>query len=433
MTGEGVETAYSETIASEEDRELGQIAGMLQRDLQRAYPPVSQEALRDVIEELVAQRQHSSRLAASRSPSARLLTWWKQAWATRRTIAVALAVVTAMATAGSIGRGSIQVIRVFFPEQGGARMGPRGNMMGLFASPGIPFVRYRAISPAVAARRSGLPVAYLAKVPSVLRGTVGTRVYQGGSWTTTNTGVGLKLHSLVRYSGTDHTLIVALFEPSPTLIARYQVLLGEHTVHLTTGQSAWTTVTPNSYQPDQVAFISGRYIVSIASDLPFQRIERIASAITVSPATAGGQLPSLWPAPLPVATANFGVDIALTGTVERYVSAGGKLGLRYSLRIGNRAMGQERREDIALILPPGIAFAHHSGRRVYVIHFGGGNGAVGGAEELNARDPRGFDQGLSVRVTWRLRGVTGERTFYFPITPGPPPAPFPSAQTSATR
>jgi len=242
--------------------------------------------------------------------------------------------------------------------------------------------------------------------------------------------------SLVRYRGKGHALIIELSEPSPAVIAKYRVLLGNHTVRLPNGQPAWTSVSIQSFQPNVVSFVAGQYIVSVASNLSLARTEQLASTVTVSPETADATrrgIPSTWPTPLPADTAVPGVEIAMVGTADHYVSPNGKRGLQYDLQIGNRGMGQEQNEDVTLLLPPGITFANHTPGNRYIIHFGGGNGVVGGTEDLMVTDQNAFDQGLTVRVTWTEHGAAGVRTFHFPITSGPAPTPFPVSPTSSTR
>lgn len=122
----------------------------------------------------------------------------------------------------------------------------------------------------------------------------------------------------------------------------------------------------------------------------------------------------------------------MTGTVAHYVSSDGKSGLQFDLGIGNRGGGRPQNENITLVLPPGLAFADHAPSDRYTIHFLGGNGGVGGTDDLIVTDPNAFDKGINVVVTWTESGVEGVRSFHFPITAGPAPTPFPSPQPSGT-
>jgi hypothetical protein len=421
MSRPSVETSYADILTAGVDADLRGIVGTLDRDLTVVYAAEPPPAVRATIDRLASDRREAllaEQAKVRRSLRGRLIASWRRLWTTRRLWAVAVAVALMLITAGAIGYASSQVIRVFIPEQ----PPPTGGFSDVRVLPNVPimpFVRYRSIDPARAAQESGLPIAYLSAIPLDLRGTVGTVVYEHGPWLTTDSRAVLRVHSLVRYRGGGHTLIIELSEPSPAIIAKYRILLGNHTVLLANGQPAWTSVFLGSFQPNVVSFVSDQFIVSIASDLSLDRIEQVASDTTVSPeATDPGQrrIPSTWPTPLPADTAVPGVDIAMVGTVNDYVAPDGNLTLQYSLQLGNRGMGQEQNEEITLLLPPGIAFADRTPNDRLLIHFGGGNGVVGGTETLVVTDRSAFGKGITVRVTWTEHGVPGERTFSFPIT-----------------
>lgn len=425
-----IETRYRDVFAPSDDHDLKEIVGVLDRDLTRAYVVETPPAVRATIERIVEERGQALRSrqgAAGRSFMGRLVAWWQRLWRTRRVAALALAAAITLGTAGCIGYASHQIIRVFLPEQGM----PAGEANDVTALPVMPFPwfqRYRAIDPARAARESGLPVAYFSAVPSDLRGDVGTVIYEQKPWLKTEGQVVLRMHSLVRYRGSGHTVLLELSEPSPPVVAKYRILLGEHTIHLANGTPAWTSVEIQSYEPNELSFVWGQYIVTLASDLPFDRVEELASTVTVSPEASNPAqrgIPPTWPTPLPAETAVPSVDIQVAGSAEHYVSAHGKPGLRYHFDIGNRGFGHEADEDVTLLLPSGIAFVDHTPRDHYTIHFGGSNGSIFGTEDLVVTDDSAFDKGLTVRVTWREQGVVKERAFQFPIVAGPAPTPFP--------
>ena len=279
----------------------------------------------------------------------------RRLWSTRRLAALAMVALAALITAGTLGYASSQVIRVLLPEQP-VPPGGINNVMPLPDVPLLPGVRYRAMDPAEAAQESGLPVAYLSSVPADLQGSVGTEVTPQNPALPTNTDVVLHVDSLVRYSGDGHTMILELSKPSSSFIANYEVYLGDHTVHLTNGQPAWTSVFPQSFQPNVVAFVSGPYIVAAASDLPFDQLEQIASGVTVSPEASH-------PAGIPSAEPLHSSRNRLPGggcrprPVDHFVCRrSGQPRLQFDIQIGNRhRTGPER--NIATVLPgrPGLS------------------------------------------------------------------------------
>lgn len=113
---------------------------------------------------------------------------------------------------------------------------PNANVVFISNSPPpLSAQHFRPIQPAVAAKQSGLPLAFLARVPNLLLGAVGIQLFvpQGrfsrtsgrlppGTWMD-------RVRSLVRYKGRKE-LLVALFQIAPWIKSR-PVLLGG-TVHL---------------------------------------------------------------------------------------------------------------------------------------------------------------------------------------------------------
>jgi hypothetical protein len=350
----------------------------------------------------------------------------------RRLIGMATVLLAAvLITAGIAFAAATSVIRVWPPGKS-----PAPNVVFITNSlPPLSYQRFRALDPARAAHQRGLPVAYLARVPKALKGSVGVQIFVPKPCPKSNTPVARvcaaarhagplavpeRIRSLVRYHGS-HTLLIALFQLAPA-VEKHPVLLGERTVHLPNGQDAWINVAPESVESNWVTMVRGNYIVSLYSDRPMRAVQRMATTVKLSPPSGKPNrrgIPSSWPAPLPAATQITGVDIVLIGTVSHGPSTRGPH-LTYSFTFGNRGSGHEHKLRFTLVLPPGLVFAGHSSRRRHTIWCGSGNGGFAGDLPLLINDERAFGRGMAVRAAWTENGRSRRHVFHFDFSPPHP-------------
>ncbi len=327
-------------------------------------------------------------------------------------VAVLLAVLLVTVT---VAYAATSLISVFPPEK-------QPTQDVVFVGNGLPpseTLRFRTIDPARAARESGLPVAYLPQAPAGLRGSTGVLLFRPSPWPVTHGVVNEQTRSVVRFRGDTHTLMIALFELAPSLAGHPVMLAGEHTIHLTNGEVAWTSTQPETLESNWLTMVVDSYVVTLYSNLPLSDIESLATSVKVAPPSGDPSMagiPAGWPTPLPAETPIPGVDIALTGSVVRDLSSR-RPRLTYFLTFGNRGTGHEQHLRLTLILPRGLAFAGHPLTQEHVIPFGSGNGGVGGDLPLVVSGENAFDDGLDVRVTWTTNGAEGERTFHMAFSP----------------
>jgi hypothetical protein len=418
-----LESVYPELL--NHDPEFSGIVEALDREARIAYGGPMPVALRTIIECMAAE----AAVPASRQSWSPRDVWNEIRGGTRRGI-LAVVAATAIVAAGSLayaaGGG---IIRVQIPEQM-VTPGARGEVSG-FPQFTFAISTYRAIDPRTAAHDSGLPVAYLSPVPAeVAGGTVETSIPPPGQASETGTGskVEFTLRSAVRYRANGHTVVVELTEPSAAIIAHYHLWLGDHSVQLPGVGRAWTQVLPEP-TPYIVTFVSGPYLVGVASDLSMAQTEDIASAAVVSPEVGNpAGIPGNWPAPLPVDTPIPGVQMEVYGSADHYVDADGHPGLAYQFAFRNIGMEEVHDEAVSMILPPGLAFAGtppvpftetSAGDREWTWPIGSGYGSFDDRSELAVTDATAFDRGLEVRVSWTENGVAHQKTFHFPIGSGP--------------
>jgi len=344
------------------------------------------------------------------------LPTWRSVLRDRPLLGTATIILAVLLVTASVAYAANSIIHVWPPERGlRSDVVPIGNSL-----PPQSEQRYRTIDPARAARESGLPVAYLSYIPPALHGSVGVQLVEPVPWPEPQRTMPEQIRSTVRYRGSEHTLLVTLFELAPQVIEKHPVLVGEHTVHLPNGKDAWASVQPQEVVPSWVTMVRDGYLVSLYSDLPLSEVEQLATSVTVAPPLGDAStrgIPATWPTPLPADTPIPGVDIAVMGSVGRDLSSHPPR-LTYFLKIGNRGTGHKENMMLTLVLPSGLSFGGDSpGSEHTIPSFGSGNGAVGGDLPLVITDPAAFDQGLDVRVTWTENGVRGERTFHLPFSP----------------
>jgi len=101
-------------------------------------------------------------------------------------------------------------------------------------------------------------------------------------WVDDGEMVGFNVLAFVRYATDDgHTVVVVTARPT-TAVRTHPLLLGDTTVELADGTSAWTLTDPSEPEtPNQVTFERNGLLVSVASDLGFDALREFASQVVV--------------------------------------------------------------------------------------------------------------------------------------------------------
>jgi len=95
---------------------------------------------------------------------------------------------------------------------------------------------------------------------------------------------GISAHTIlasVRYTGSGHILIVTTSRRSAAS-AQQAELLGTQTIFLTNGTKAWATAGLPFKTPNEVVFLHGDLIITIAGDLSVDKLQQLAGDITIS-------------------------------------------------------------------------------------------------------------------------------------------------------
>jgi hypothetical protein len=411
-----IDSLYADVL--NDDPTLSHVVETLHREVQIAFAAPMPSQLAAEIERRVL---HASAL----QPKQRSLLRDAFSAVHRRSRVAVLSVVVAIAVvaAGTFAyAASSGVIRVQNPERTATPHALTGVPQFTFA------VRsYRSTEPASAAQESGLPVAYLSPVPAnLVGGTVETAVIPPGKGSESGTGskVDFRLRSAVRYRANGHTVVIELTQPSTTIVNRYHFWLGNHTIVLSSGERAWTQVLPE-VTPYIVTFVSGQYLVGVASDLSVAQTEDIASHVIVSrEAQNPARVRGTWPTPVPMDTPIAGIRVEVFGGASHYVDSHGRQVLGYQFAFRNFGTVGVNDLAVAMILPRGLAFAgkppvqfkgNNDGRE-WTWPIGSGYGGFDDKTLLRVTDPAAFERGLAVRVSWTENGVPHQKTFHFPIT-----------------
>jgi hypothetical protein len=88
--------------------------------------------------------------------------------------------------------------------------------------------------------------------------------------------------SSIRYHGKgNHTILVTTAQPSKKATQEY-VVYGEETLDLGNGRIGWKSSTGHSNMPNQIVFLEGDLIITIASDLPISTLKKLVPSIQVN-------------------------------------------------------------------------------------------------------------------------------------------------------
>lgn len=339
------------------------------------------------------------------------------------------------------------VIRVFRPEN---RISP-GTDAHVFVAPALPpyqSVRFRTLDPRAAAQQSGYAIAYLRTPPSDISASVGVDISPHVGWPSTPPGpqprdprlrgMAVAIRSVVRYGGAGHTVILSLVEPSPKVIKTRELLLGQRTVTLPNGQDAWISDNANSALPfvhtaaggvHVLAWVSGRYVVTLFSDLPFSRLRWLAPQVAVVPPAgnpAQRGIPASWPTPVPPPGLPSRLHVRVDGTAVR-TSKGSHLTLHYFFNFGSYSQGalygldKWSRVSIRILFPPSLRSRTHEAQPHQA--FSGGGMGMGGSVMFNtagmnpASLKQALHQGLTIHVAWTEKGKRRQQIFRYPIIP----------------
>jgi len=124
------------------------------------------------------------------------------------------------------------------------------------------------------------PVAYLAQPPSGLDQSLAVNFPNINDWSSSDSVEFFVLAS-VRYSGSGHTVLVTTARPSPEA-ARESWVLGDETIRLADGSLAWVSTDKPGETPNRLVMVNeDDLIITVASDLPIETIQELASQIVV--------------------------------------------------------------------------------------------------------------------------------------------------------
>ncbi len=93
--------------------------------------------------------------------------------------------------------------------------------------------------------------------------------------------VGIRLLASIQYAGNGRKVFVSVARPTPAA-AGQPMLLGERTVQLPNGTTAWTTTNMGGAAPNQVAWTDGDLIIAVAGDVSIDRLKGLATTVVVS-------------------------------------------------------------------------------------------------------------------------------------------------------
>lgn len=328
-------------------------------------------------------------------------------------MSLAVLILLLAALVGSVAYAASTFIRVAPPEQPNV-LATSSPVIGMFFPPPW-YAQYRPIGPRRAARESGSALAYLRQPPAGFSTSVWIPVAQPLKVPTPRPapglqGISMAIRSVVQYRQGSHAILVALDQPSQRLAAK-PLLLGEHTVHLANGHSAWTTVIAGSEESNMVATVNGNYLVVLASDLPMPAVERLATEAVVVPASGSlpvRHIPADWPPPLPPRSPPAGIWIRVVPSDLHASEAHGRLHLTFMFSIGNAGAAPARDIQTAIELPP--VLARHAVDAPPHWHFSklttGGEAGFGGdmtvdVSKMSRATVQGaLTRGIEVRVAW---------------------------------
>jgi len=293
-------------------------------------------------------------------------------------------------------------------------------------------VTYVRDTPQQVAATTGGAVAYLANPPTNIDEL--TKVGVTG-FSSPMGATSIRLQSIVEYTGGGHTVVVALHELAPELAGANSLVLGDRTVELDNGRRGWSSVRPNWHQRQVVMFTDDFYLVVVASDLPGEAVERMASDVRViRPTLQSQRSPSGLSARVPSEPRVRRAEMSATGRIRRFVDpmrellshgptgvlgllTGKRVQIEYSVQVGN--YGDSVADDVAasVAFPGALAL-----RMLDVVASGrwaelgeGATAGFGGTMTLDASSlersslDSALREGLRVRLSWHDHGQKVER------------------------
>jgi hypothetical protein len=123
------------------------------------------------------------------------------------------------------------------------------------------------------------PVAYLAQQPSGLTQAMAVNFPDIIDWSSPDS-VEFSVLASVRYSGSGHIVLVTTARPSPEA-ARLPWVLGDETIQLADGSSAWVSTNQPGETPNRLVMLRDDLIITVASDLPIETVQELVSQIVV--------------------------------------------------------------------------------------------------------------------------------------------------------
>lgn len=123
------------------------------------------------------------------------------------------------------------------------------------------------------------PVAYLAQQPSGLTQAMAVNFPDIIDWSSPDS-VEFSVLASVRYSGSGHIVLVTTARPSPEA-ARLPWVLGDGTIQLADGSSAWVSTNQPGETPNRLVMLRDDLIITVASDLPIETVQELVSQIVV--------------------------------------------------------------------------------------------------------------------------------------------------------
>ncbi len=123
------------------------------------------------------------------------------------------------------------------------------------------------------------PVAQLLAPPADLSQSLAVNFPNGPS-EASSAMISYSILASVRYGGNGHTLLVTTARPSRAA-AQQPTVLGNQTIKLPEGTTAWVTTGIPGDTPNQVVFLRNDLIITVAGDLPVSSLAEFAEQVIV--------------------------------------------------------------------------------------------------------------------------------------------------------
>lgn len=125
----------------------------------------------------------------------------------------------------------------------------------------------------------GRPVAQLNATPVELAQAIAVDFPEDRPERNTTT-ISYAILASLRYTGGGHTVLVTTARPSPAA-AKRPTALGNETIQLNDGSAAWATTGIPGDMPNQVVFVQGDLIITVAGDLPIGTLKDLAAKVVI--------------------------------------------------------------------------------------------------------------------------------------------------------